>query len=111
MDLIYYTGCMGGLVEAHVTAMPTRTVLTKCLSMSTSSLFAPRSLAQIKVEALQNALTDELTRLLSAPVDKLKPDLEATVIIHDMTDVMGSQLYGQQAPISGLCSSAGVLAA
>lgn len=63
------------------------------------------------MEALQNAVTDELTCLLSAQVDKLKPDLDATVIIHDVADVMGSQLDGQQAPISGLCSSAGVLAA
>ena len=90
MGSIYYKGCLGWLDEAHDTAVPTHTVLSNCLSMSTSSLFAPWSLAQIKLEALHNALTDELTCLLSAGADKLKPDLDATVIIHDMADVMGS---------------------
>lgn len=111
MGFIYYKECLGGLVEAHVTDMLTHTVPSKYLSMAASSSFAPWSLAQIKLEALQNALPDELTCLLSAQADKLKPDLDATVIIHDMADVTGSQLDGQQAPISGLCSSAGVLAA
>lgn len=72
--------------------------------MSPSSLFASQSLAQIKLEPLQNAVPDEPTRLLSVQVHKSKPDLDATVLVDGMADVRGSQ----QTPVSGLCSSARV---
>lgn len=43
-------------------------------------------------------------------MDKLKPDLDTTLITHDMADAMCPQLGGQQVPAPGLCSSAAPLA-
>lgn len=79
-----------------------------CLfKVSIWSLFAPWSTEEIKLEALQNALTAELTCLLSAQVGKLKSDLDTSVIIHTTWQMsQAHSLMDQQAPISGLCTSA-----
>lgn len=61
MGFIYGEECLGGLVGAHVTAVPTHTVLSKHLSMSMSSLSAPWSLARMKLKGLQDAFTNDLT--------------------------------------------------
>lgn len=81
--------------------------------VSHSANIAPASwsLAQTELEDSQKAFADELTCSLSAQVGKLKPDVDAAVVIHNTAHVTGSQLNGQQDPVSGLCSSAGVLAA
>lgn len=104
MGFTSFKGCRGGLVETHVTAVPPCTVFLKWLTMSPSSLFASWSLAQIKLEPLQNVLPNEPAHSLSVQVNKSKSDLDATAIVDGMADVGGSQ----QAPVSGLCSSAGV---
>lgn len=53
----------------------------------------------MKLKALQDAFTNKLTCFFSAQVDKLKLDLDTTLITHNMADIRDSLLDGQQVPV------------
>lgn len=109
MGFIYGEECLCGLVGAHVTAVPTRTVLSKHLSMSMSSLSAPWSLARMKLKGLQDAFTNDLTCFF-----QLKWKAEARFGYNSNYPWhgtwRGSLLDGQLIPVPALCSSAALLA-
>lgn len=108
MGFIYGKECLGGLVGAHVTAMPTHIVLSKYLSMSTIIPFCVVKSCTNEAEGFTKCFHQCTYLLFSDEVDKLKPGLDTTLITHDMADVTGSLLDGQRVP--GLCSSSALLA-
>lgn len=72
--------------EVHAAGLPVHSVLSERLSVCTSYPFTPRNHVQRKLKALQTAFT----RLLSTQVGRLKPILDAALIIHGTW--MGSKL-------------------